>query len=91
MTHHTEHTEEWDRENWKGEGQGGPAPDLASDTDTSAHWHKEQWEGEGQDDLPLDQHPRESHTEMADGDSELSGHGHNPGGGKQFGDVDRTE
>ncbi len=65
---------DWDRHQWVGEGQGeGPENRDPSDTGADRSWKSEEWVGEGQDGggLPSDK--------TAEGDSELSGHGHNPG------------
>lgn len=89
MANHTpaDQKEPWDREQWEGEGQDDIAGEHVPD-DKATHWNKQQWEGEGQDDTPLESHTRESDEEMGEGDSELSGHGQNPGGGQRWGDVD---
>jgi hypothetical protein len=88
MSQHDQTEHEWQREQWEGEGQDSEARDLA-DAPHDTEWHKEQWEGEGQDDDPVEKgRPAD---EMGEGDSELSGHGHNPGGGKQFGEFVEEE
>ncbi|MDQ4077421.1 MAG: hypothetical protein M3220_14390 [Chloroflexota bacterium] len=100
--------EDWDREQWEGEGQDAVLADVERDSlddedevvvveretviveddddldEEKEHWDKHQWEGEGQDDVP---HEREEWDEMGEGDSEYSGHGENPGGGKQWGEY----
>lgn len=88
MTEHPTSGEQWKREEWEGEGQDDLPHDTAPDHEVE-HWRKEQWEGEGQDEEALETH--EPVEEMGEGDSEFSGHGHNPGGGQRWADVDSGE
>ncbi len=81
--------DDWDKEQVEGEGQDDIPHDHAPKPDQATHWNKQQWEGEGQDDTPLEQHPR-TEAGLGEGDSELSGHGENPGGGKRWANVDEA-
>ncbi len=90
MTHHEEAKEEWQREQLEGEGHDAIAHEPHESAPQDTEWHKEQLEGEGEGgDHAEHDHP--TTDAMGEGDSEFSGHGHNPGGGKQFGENVEAE
>lgn len=87
MTVNRDRSDEWDRTEWEGEGQDD-LPREAAPRDEVPPWNKQQWEGEGQDDFPEE---APAPQPMGEGNSEYSGHGHNPGGGKRWARVDRGD
>ena len=81
--------ENWEREQWEAAGKGSTPTDPE---DVSApEGNKQQWEGEGQDDVPTALEEQEPPATMGEGDSELSGHGKNPSGGKRWATVEPDE
>ncbi len=82
----------WDREEWEGQNQTRKVdPDLRGTVDEAVtgapRWNEGEVVGEGQG--GPDEGPTRN-VEPTEGDSELGGHGHNPGGGERWGDVDRS-
>lgn len=80
---------DWNREEWAGENE--PHLDDIRDaadavTGRREHWNAHEFVGEGQG--APDEGP-EGLDPTIEGDNDLSGHGHNPGGGERWADVDR--
>ncbi len=84
---------DWNAHEWEGENQPHR---RRMDTETSAtledavtgepKWNEHEFVGEGQG--SPDEGPAER-VVPTEGDNEFSGHGHNPGGGERWADVDR--
>ena len=74
MTDDRTRDDDWNRTQWRGEGQGDEPAGTPTGEATDERWSKTQWVGEGQGEAgPSDP------DQMKEGDSELSGDRHAPG------------
>jgi hypothetical protein len=84
---------DWSREEWEGQNQrhrtalDPETRGMVDDAVTGApHWNEHEFVGEGQG---ADTEGPDERVVPTEGSNELSGHGHNPGGGERWADVDR--